>query len=574
MTRNLLTAGVELDPETERDREHRLELIKAELTAMAAHGDVSTVIDKSLRLVLELERENERLAWRLLRATRYRFGRSTEKLSKEELAQFCLSLGATEAEAHTPEPVVPSPEPPTETEEEEARPVGPDKKGTKPVRKKGGAIVLGPNVERVTTDVAVHKEERTCALCGGEKVAMAPRTHERIEFVPAKVVVHVESREQLACRACRKDVSTAPRESLAISRRIAPSMLAKLLTQKCAMGMPLDAQRRELIRMGVDIPEKTIGSCWAYAVDALEPVAVATMANVLASPIVGADDSHLVTLDRFAKGGTKRGRFWCFVGTDGTVGGSERVAFGYAPSWSADDIQDWFSAIDGDVQCDGYAGYATECEDDEGVSRVAVPPERRLGCMMHVRSKFHAALLGKDKRAAVALTHIAELYTIEAEGKLLDADGRGALRRARSLPILDAFDTWVDEMHPRLLPKSPLRVATQYAINQRPFVRRTFEDGRFEIDNGRTERRIRPFAVGRRRFLFTGSVRGGERLAIAYTLVDNCILLGIDPQAYLEDVLIKLECGWPARRLSELTPDRWKAEHLRQQRESKAADET
>jgi hypothetical protein len=93
-------------------------------------------------------------------------------------------------------------------------------------------------------------------------------------------------------------------------------------------------------------------------------------------------------------------------------------------------------------------------------------------------------------------------------------------------------------------------------------VRRAFDDGRFEIDNGRTERRIRPFAVGRRGFLFTGSRRGGEHLAVAYTLVDNCILLGLDPQPDLEDVLIKLACGWPMRRLSELTPHRWMAEHL------------
>jgi len=122
---------------------------------------------------------------------------------------------------------------------------------------------------------------------------------------------------------------------------------------------------------------------------------------------------------------------------------------------------------------------------------------------------------------------------------------------------LNAFDAWVDDVHPKLLPKSPLRVATKYAIGQRPFLRRCFMDGRFEIDNGRVERRIRLFAVGRRNFLFTGSVRGGERLADAYTLVDNCLRLNIDPQLYLEDILVKLEGGWLVSRLSELTPHRW-----------------
>lgn len=581
MPRGLLSAGIELDPETEREREARLETLKGELVAMAKRGDVSALIDKSLGLVLQLERENERLSWRLLRATRYRFGRKTEKLSPEELAQFCLSLGGTEAAAAEKDPLVPAPPEPDVSDPTDTTPASetnPEtkKKKKKRIRKVGGAIVLGAMVERVVTDVPVPAEERTCALCGEAKSSIGPLKHERIEFVPAKVVVHEERREELACRGCRKDVSTAPRVAPAIHRRIAPSMHAKLIVQKCANGMPLDRQRRELARMGADIPEKTIASCWAYATDSLESVATVTLAEVLGSAIVGADDSHLRTLDRTAKGGSFRGRFWCFVGTDGSVGGAEQVAFGYAPSWEADEIQDWFSAIDGDVQCDGYAGYGAECEDDDGNSLVAVPPERRLGCMMHVRSKFHAALLGKDKRAAIPIKLIADLYRLEAQCKVerLDAKGRGALRVAQSIPILNAFDAWVDDVNPRLLPKSPLRIATQYAINQRPFVRRCFEDGRFEIDNGRTERRIRPFAVGRRGFLFTGSPRGGERLAVAYTLVDNCLLLGIDPHRYLEDVLTKIGAGWPARRLSELTPRRWKAEHSLEKRKPETAPQS
>ena len=243
--------------------------------------------------------------------------------------------------------------------------------------------------------------------------------------------------------------------------------------------------------------------------------------------------------------------------------------YGYTPSWEATEITDWFSAIDGFIQCDGYAGYAREVElddDDGGQTVVAVPPERRLGCGMHIRSKFHAALLATDRRAAIPLKHFADLYQIEADCKDrgLDADARGEERRRRSLPILDALDNWVDELHPKLLPKSPLRRATTYAINQRAFFRRCFDDGRFEIDNGRVERRIRMFAVARRNFLFTGSVRGGERLAAAFTLADNCLALGVDPERYLTDIIDKLERGWPLRRLSELIPQNWAADQAAQ----------
>lgn len=144
--------------------------------------------------------------------------------------------------------------------------------------------------------------------------------------------------------------------------------------------------------------------------------------------------------------------------------------------------------------------------------------------------------------------------------------GQRAASRRRSLPLLDALDGWVDTIHPKLLPKSPLRQATTYAINRRLFFRRCFEDGRFDIDNGRTERRIRPYAIARRNFLFTGSARGGERLAAVFALVDGCLILGIDPYLYLLDIIRKLESGWPLRRLSELMPSRWALEHAGQQR--------
>jgi len=300
-----------------------------------------------------------------------------------------------------------------------------------------------------------------------------------------------------------------------------------------------------------------VHSYWAYTLDLLEPVGVATVGPVFADPIVGIDDSHLKTLDKSSKHGVFRGHLWCFVGT-----GTERVGYGYTPSWEAAEIVDWLDSIDGHIQVDGYAGYSTEWQDEEtGQTLVLVPDERRSGCTMHVRSKFHAALLTKDTRAAIPLKYFSELYEIEEDCKArgLDPAARGQERRRRSLPLLDALDAWVDSIHPKLLPKSPLRRATTYAINQRDFLRHCFEDGRFEIDNGRTERRIRNFAVGRRNYLFTGSVRGGERLALAYTLVDNCTLLGIDPYRYLLDVIRKLEAGWPLRRLSELIPWNWAA---------------
>lgn len=585
MSMDLLTAGVqvELDADLELDRQRRAEALKAKLTRMLAQGNGAAAIDQMMSLMLEMERTNDRLAWRVLLANRYRFGRSTEKLSRDELKQLYLVFGGdtaaaeTQAELPVPAPAEPeqiddtsgaAPKSEAESESEDATPAEPaDPKKKK--RKRVRSIQVAPDVERNERTSLVPEEERVCALCGKEKKSFGCVEHQLITWVPAKIVVEVERREKLACQSCRKDVSVAPRsQAPSVVRRVDASLLAKLVDEKCALALPVDRQRRELARLGLDVPDKTLQSYWGYTTDLLEPIAVATLSEVFGSSIVGADDSHLKTLDKSRKHGVSRAHLWCFVGSSGAVGGPESVAYGYTPSWDATEIIDWFSAIDGFIQCDGYAGYSREIEDDDGETLVAVPADRRLGCGMHIRSKFHAALLAKDGRASIPLKLFADLYKVEDDCKArgLDADARGEERRRRSTPLLNGFDDWIDKLHPKLLPKSPLRRATTYAINQRPFFRRCFDDGRFEIDNGRVERRIRLFAVARRNFLFTGSARGGERLAIAFTLVDNCLALGIEPHRYLVDVIGKIEAGWPMQRLSELIPHRWAAQQSAEKR--------
>ena len=417
MPRALLTAGVELDPATERERESRMEGLKAELNRMLADGKGQSVIDRVLALVIGLERENERIAWRLLRELRYRFGRQSEKLSREELAQLFLALGGDEASAKDAELVVPVPTPLDESQTddeapaEEGKPAEPTKEP--PAGKPRARIKVADFVERHVTPVPVPDEDRICALCGAHKTFCKHVRHERIEFVPAKIVVHEEIREMLACAQCRKDVSVAPRQTVpALGRRVEASLIAKLLHDKCANALPLHRQGKELARLGLEIPEKTLQAYFAYATDALAPVADCVVSTVLGSAIVGADDTRLKVLDRDAKHGRFLGHLWCFVGTDGTVGGTESVGYTFAPSWEAEEIRPWFSAIDGDVQCDGYAGYARELDDQAGTTFVAVPECKRLGCTMHVRSKFHAALLSTDKRAAIALKYIADIYKI------------------------------------------------------------------------------------------------------------------------------------------------------------------
>lgn len=565
VAKELLIAGIALQPEVEIERQLRMEALKAQLLNMAAEGKLEQAIDSVMTTLVTLERANDQMAWRVLQATRYRFGRSTERLSRDELKQLFLAFGgdvvSAQAEQELP---VPAPEQPEQVADGAATdaPQPPSEDKTKKKRVRVRSMKVAAHVERNIQVVAVPQAERQCSICGREMKCFGHVDHEVITFVPAKIVVNIERCEKLGCD-CRKDAVTAPRVNAPnVTRKVDATVLAKLVKEKCSLCLPLDRQRREFGRMGLDIPDKTLQSYWDYTTDLLEPVGQAILSGVFASTIVAADDTHLKTLNKSEKRGAFRGHIWCFVGTDGTVNAPETVAYGYTQSWKAAEITDWFSTIDGFIQVDGYAGYSREVDDDDGETQVAVPDERRLGCGMHIRSKFHQALLAKDGRASVPLKYFADLYAIEADGKVrnISADERLEERQRHSLPLLDALDEWVDNIHPKLLPKSPLRRATTYAINQRPYFRHCFEDGRFEIDNGRCERRIRPFAVARRNFLFTGSIRGGERLATAFTLVDNCIILGIDTHAYLVDVINRIESGWPLKRLSELTPASWLAQ--------------
>ncbi|HEX5660555.1 MAG TPA: IS66 family transposase [Polyangiales bacterium] len=401
-------------------------------------------------------------------------------------------------------------------------------------------------------------EQRLCVCCQHEMQTVDVVEHERVEYVPAKVVVHVERREKLACRqsGCRGDITTAPRsEESGGRRRAGASLWAQLIEAKCDDGLPVERQRDQWLRLGFDVPANTLYTYWTHATSLLVPLAKIVHSMVLAEDIVGVDDTSLPVLDKSRKAGIYKGHLWCFTG-------KRLVAYAFTESWSADEVAPFLFAINGFIQCDDYKGYSRELKMPDGSRRVLVLPEQRLGCLMHVRRRFHEALKLGDKRAARGIELIAQLYDVErvAKEQGLGAAERLALRVERSLPVLDQFDAWVDQLRLTCLPTSPLGKVVGYAAHQRPFVRRCFTDGRFEIDNGHTERVLREPCIGRKNYLFTGSAAAAERLAAAYTLVQSCRLLGFGARDYLIDVLTKLDAGWPMRRIAELVPDRWARE--------------
>jgi transposase len=518
---------------------HRDELV-ARRDELVAHHD---------ELTEKLRKRDEAIAY----LRRLLYGRSTEKLTAEELGQLLLAYGATLEEAMAQEPVVPVPEQ-VDAEPEEEPPQPPKKK-----RKHPGRTKISPTVERVVTETRVPEAERCCTTCKQEMTFLGWVEHECVQYEPPKLRNHVERREVLVCKTlgCKCDATTADRaQPPTVRTRAAASLLAMLIESKCDDALPIHRQCDQLARLGFTVPVETMYGWWRYATALLLPVCDALLGSILDDPwYVGLDDTGIDVLDRKSKGGKYRGHFWCFRGS------RRRVAFMFTRTWEAEEIAPWIRAIapHAFIQVDDYGGYSSMIEDADGKKKELVPAERRLGCMMHVRRRFHAAWKLGDKRAAVPLELIRKIYEVEKTAKGLSVEQRLALRLEHSLPLLDQLDAWVDAHDGTLGRTGKLAEAVRYAKQQRAFIRRCFTDGRFEIDNGCVERAIREPAIGRKNFLFTGSEAAARRLAGAYSLVMTCRLLGISTRDYLIDVIEKLEGRWPMRQLSELLPHNWAA---------------
>lgn len=524
--------------------------VRRKLEQLAAEERLSELIDLVLELLAQMRQTNTALATRLARALRELYGRKSQKVRPEQLSQMLATLGDEAAQAAAAAAADPTAAPNAD-EGPVAQPATPPK----PPRTRGGRAPLPEHLPREARVVSVPEVERRCAHCGATKVCIGYRLSEILEFVPAQFRIIEEKREKLACPVCPEEgVATAPSEKIMDRGRPGPGLLAHLLVTKFHDSMPLYRQAQQYKRSGVALSPSTLGDWAAFGLDVLAPVAEATFVRVVASFYLHADDTGLRVLDRDHPKGVKRGHVWAFVGHTPT--GGKLVAFRYTPDWNATRPAALLANFQGYLHGDGYAGYEAMLDED---GEVLVPEERRLGCGMHIRSKFEHAAKGGDARAAVALAYFKGIYRVEAACKEegLPAEARHERRAQQSLPLVNDLYRWIHELYPKLVPKTPLHVAVQYAVNQEDAWRRCFTDGRFEIDNGEAERILRRIAIGRKNYLFAGSDKGAERLAIAYTVFGSCQLNGVDPLAWATDVIAKLQAGWPKARLDELLPDRW-----------------
>jgi transposase len=482
--------------------------------------------------------EIEQIKMQLATLRRQRYGRSSEKLDRD-IAQ--LELRLEDCEENLGEQIAARPKPTEAERQREHRP--PRKSGRKP---------LPPHLPR---EVVVHEPEIVCS-CGSCDPARLARlgeaTTEVLEKIPARLKVIRHIRPKYACRLCEK-IFQAPAPELPIEKgRPGPGLLAHVAISKYCDGLPLYRQSVILAREGVEIERATLAEWMGHLAWWLRPLAALIGGYVMAQSVIWTDDTPIRTLAP-GTGKTRLSRFWCYAVDPRPYRGAGHpaVLYHYSADRKGERPRSHLGGFSGYLHADAFAGYeALYRHSGQGPPRIT-----HVACMAHARRKlFEVFDNTRSPIADEALRQIQELYAIEADIKGRTAEQRRQRRQTCSKPLLDAFHAWAVDQRRRLSGKAPLGKALQYALSRWDALTRYIEDGRLSIDNNLAERLLRGIAVTRKNFLFLGSDAGGDRAAILYTVIESAKLNGLDPEAYLANVLARLARGHPNNRLDELLP--------------------
>lgn len=502
--------------------------------------DLLAALDEKDRTVDRLRHQLEQIKERL-------YGRRSEKMTERQwLFEYAGLLSALEASAG--EDGEPAPE---EQEGEEAEPVS-----TEVRRKRNGTsrrqVASNLPVERV--EHTLSEEECRCAECGGPLRRMGEEVTRQIDYIPASFYIREHVRVKYSCPRCQGNVVVAKMPSPPIEKGLpGAGLLAHVLTSKYADHLPLYRMEQIVKRHGIAISRKTMCDWVRDCARLLKPVYDWLKTDALASKVVHTDDTPVPVRDG-EREKTRQGRLWVYVGD----GDHPQVVYDYTPTRSRDGPLEFLGNYSGYLQADAYAGY------DELYRRGDV---EEVGCWAHARRKYWDARKTDRRRAYQAVAYIARLYRVEREAREYEEENglskeervryRCSVRREKSRAILDEFKEWLGEEKEMVLPKSPMGEAIGYTLGQWDALKRYVEDGALAIDNNVAEQNMRPVAIGRKNWLFAGSDNGGRRAAVVYSLIQTCKRHGIDPFAYLRDVLDRI-ADHPITRIEELTPLAWK----------------
>jgi transposase len=471
------------------------------------------------------QRENAQLRHQLDVLCRRLFGKKSEKVDPRQL-QLALEQLANE-----PGPV--------------AEPIEMDS-GETPVRAHTrrhthGRQPLPADLPRQVLTIDIPESDKTCT-CGTRKVVIGTTDSEKLDYVPASFRILQTSRLKYACPACHEGVVEAPAPPQAVEKSLAAEgLLAHVVVSKYADHLPLHRLEGIFARHGVTLARSTLCDWVADVATALAPIGDELRRQITASRYLQTDDTPVTVLD--ANGHSFKGRLWTYLDP---LGG--QVVFDATATHERAGPETFLAAFSGYLQADAYTGY-------DALYRSGRITE--VACWAHSRRRFVEAL-DPDTNAAPVIALIQQLYQVERAAGEASPEERKAIRQRDSGPLLARLDILRHELTAQALPKSPLGEALRYLDRQWLALRRFLEDGDLIIDNNNAERQLRTVAVGRKNWLFAGSMAGAHRAALLYSLIQSCRLAGVPPFEYLRDVLLRVATH-PQHGIQQLTPKGWAA---------------
>jgi transposase len=491
--------------------------------------ELSASLHQEQRLRLQFEQRVEQLLQRL-------YGPKAERIDPAQLALFAQEMVA-------------APEPEPAPEEEAPAP-------TPAVKRGHGRKPLPKDLPRKRIVHEVAAEDKVCPECGADKKRIGEEVSEQIEYVPASLFILEHVRPKYACPCCQEHVVVAQKPGKVIEKGLpGPGLVAHVITSKYCDHLPLYRQQFMYARHGLEISRKTLCGWVMAAADKAQRLIELMKNDVLASQVIHTDDTP-VRVQGEDDNGAFTGRFWVYVGDEA----HPYTVYDYTPSRKRDGPAAFLDDYKGYLQADAFGGY-------DGIYASGHVIE--VACWAHARRKFYEARSTDSNRAHRVLAWIRQLYEIERDGKKLSADDRHALRQAKSKPIFESVKTpagsqdiegvkdWLVKQQATVLPKSPIGEAVNYTLNNWTALTRYLDDGILDIDNNQAEQALRGIAIGRKNWLFLGSDRGGRAAAVHYTLIQSAKRHGLDPFAYLRDVLLRLTTE-PGVEVPSLLPDAWK----------------
>jgi len=406
-------------------------------------------------------------------------------------------------------------------------------------KKKGRRSTFPEHLPVIRTVSELKEDERTCA-CGGELKAFGEEVSRELERVET-TVVHEMARKKYACSSCKDGVVTAPWRGKVIDKGLlGPGFLSHVIVERFGSHMPYFRLEGKYRGEGLDLSRSVLCESMARCAELLEPVAEQIRAEIMASPVVHTDDTP-VTVARSPAGGSRKARVWAYLNQAG------RHWYEFTERRTRDGPARVFANFTGYIQADAYSGY----------DRLFLPGgATEVGCWFHARRGFIKAETTDPTLSQAAIARIRKLFKIDEAARELAPEARARFRQEKAGPLLEEFHAWLAMTGTQVLPKSPMGQAITYVQNQWQALTRYLEDGRLEMTNNAAERAVKPFAIGRKNWMFFQREGGGRTASILMSLLMTAKAAGVHLGDYFQDVLLRI--SEPGTDVKSLTPHGWK----------------